>query len=147
MVDCQLEEEEEMTLRRRCLSLTQLETRSVSLGSSLPSSPLRTPLKSRLLGTPSKSSSKGTPKKMAATPVRRPILTPVRSNPTLLTPVRNQKREEPPWEEGQDQRGDVDELDLGQREETGMLQEGGSQEHLEDDPTDAHSAQHEEEAL
>ena len=94
MVDCQLEEEEEeeMMLRRRCLSLTQLETRSFS---SLPSSPLGTPLKNRLLGTPSKSSPKGTPKKMAATPVRRPILTPVRSNPTLLTPVRNQKQEEP----------------------------------------------------
>jgi len=93
MVDCQLEEEEEeeMMLRRRCLSLTQLETRSFS---SLPSSPLGTPLKNRLLGTPSKSSPKGTPKKMAATPVRRPILTPARSNPTLLTPSRNQKREE-----------------------------------------------------
>ena len=146
MVDCQLEEEEEeeMMLRRRCLSLTQLETRSFS---SLPSSPLGTPLKNRLLGTPSKSSPRGTPKKMAATPVRRPILTPARSNPTLLTPSRNQKREEPPWEEGQVQRGDVDELDLGHGEETGMLQEGGSQEHLEDDTTDAHSAQHEEEAL
>jgi len=152
MVDCQLEEEEEeeMMLRRRCLSLTQLETRSFSLGSSLPSSPLGTPVKNRLLGTPSKSSPKGTSKKMAATPVRRPILTPVRSNPSLLTPVRNQKRETPSCEEEGGPahcRGNVDELDLGQREETGMLQEGGSQEHLEDHTTVAHSAQHEEEAL
>ena len=139
MVDCQLEEEEEeeMMLRRRCLSLTQLETRNFSLGSSLPSSPLGTPLKNRLLGTPSKSSPKGTPKKMAATPIRRPILTPVRSNPTLLTPVRNQKREKLPWEEegGQDERGKVDELEPGEGEERDKLQEGGSLELLEDQTT------------
>ena len=155
MVDCQLEEEEEeeMTLRRRCLSLTQLETRSVSLGSSLPSSPLRTPLKSRLLGTPTKSSSKGTPKKMTAAPVRRPVLTPVRSNPTLLTPVRNQKQDKPSWEEevGLDQEGKGDEGDLGDDEaEVAELQEGGSLEHLEDQNLVAHSAQpssHGEEAL
>ena len=143
MVDCQVEEEEEeeMMLRRRCLSLTQLETRSISSANSLPSSPLGTPLKSRLLGTPSKNSPRGTPKKTTATPARRPILTPVRSNPTLLTPVRNQIREKPSWEEeaGRDQEGNVS-----------VLQKEDSQEHLEDQtilPQSAQLSRHGEEAL
>jgi len=148
MVDCQLveEEEEEMMLRRRCLSLTQLETRPLS--SSLPSSPLGTPMKNRLLGTPSKSL-RGTPKKMVATPVRRPILTPARSNPTLLSPIRrNQKSEIPSREEDQGQRCNVDELDLGQGEKTDLiLQDKGGLAHFEAQTTVDPSAQHEEEAL
>merc|ERR1719209_1479501 len=131
-----------MMLRRRCLSLTQLDTRSISLASSLPSSPLRTPLKSRILGTPSKNSPRGSPKKTTAPPIRRPILTPVRSNPTLLTPVRNQKREKPSWEEeGRDQGGEGN---------VGVIQKDDSLEYLEDQSTLAQSAQlgsHGEEAL
>ena len=145
MVDCQLDEEEgeEMTLRRRCLSLTQLETRTMS--SSLPSSPLGTPLKSRLLGTPTKSSPKGTSKRTATTPVRRPILTPVRSNPALLTPVRNIKRDEIPVSYNEDG-GNVEQsvkmytLDLGKGEEDARLQEEGFQRPFENQNTIADPA-------
>jgi len=88
MVDYQLveEEDEEMMLRRRCLSLTQLETRGVLTAGSLPGSPVGTPIKGRLIGTPRgtpRNSPRGTPKKMT-TPARRAILTPMRSNPNLL---------------------------------------------------------------
>jgi len=155
MVDCQLDEEEgeEMTLRRRCLSLTQLETRTMS--SSLPSSPLGTPLKSRLLGTPTKSSPKGTSKRTATTPVRRPILTPVRSNPALLTPVRNIKRDEIPVSYNEDG-GNVEQsvkmytLDPGKGEEDARLQEEGFQSPFENQNTVADPAQcrnHGEKAL
>ena len=88
MVDYQVveEEDEEMMLRRRCLSLTQLETRGVLTAGSLPGSPVGTPIKGRLIGTPRgtpRNSPRGTPKKMT-TPARRAILTPMRSNPNLL---------------------------------------------------------------
>ena len=88
MVDYQLveEEDEEMMLRRRCLSLTQLETRGVLTAGSLPGSPVGTPIKGRLIGTPRgtpRNSPRGTPKKMT-TPARRAILTPMRSSPNLL---------------------------------------------------------------
>ena len=104
MVDYQLveEEDEEMMLRRRCLSLTQLDTRGVLTAGSLPGSPVGTPIKGRLIGTPRgtpRNSPRGTPKKMT-TPARRAILTPMRSNPNLLaSSIRTEEQEESSLEE------------------------------------------------
>ena len=104
MVDYQMveEEDEEMMLRRRCLSLTQLETRGVLTAGSLPGSPVGTPIKGRLIGTPRgtpRNSPRGTPKKMT-TPARRAILTPMRSNPNLLaSSIRTEEQEESSLEE------------------------------------------------